>query len=225
MATYYISVTGNGIGTINDPISLSGFLTAAVAGDVGLMRAGVYRQSIVLPRSGASGNPITLSAYNDETVVVSGCDVVSAASFTHQGSNVYTVQLSASQNMGAGANQVFLGDTPLIDARWPYIDSFDKYLTRADFAHSSAGTLNTTPDTDGLYFATYSHPSLAGFSAGYWVGGKIALIPGKEWNGYEGDITAHNEDTITFKFAYPATSHAPDAAIPRSNNPFYLYLS
>lgn len=223
MATYYISVTGNGVGTINDPISLSGFLSAAVAGDVGLMRAGTYRQSIVLPRSGAVGNPITLSAYNNETVVVSGCDVVGAGSFTHQGSNVYTSQLSASWNMGAGANQVFLGDVPLIDARWPYINSYSKYLTREDFAHSTAGTLNTTPDTDGLYFATYSHPDLANFSAGYWTGGKIALVPGKEWNGYEGDITSHTGDTITFKFAYPATSHAPDAAIPRSNNPFYLY--
>ena len=49
-------------------------LRRAGAGDAVLVRAGVYRESIVFAKGGTPGRPITLAAYPGEAVVVSGAD-------------------------------------------------------------------------------------------------------------------------------------------------------
>jgi parallel beta-helix repeat protein len=55
--------------------TISGALRRAGAGDAVLVRAGVYRESVIFDKGGAADRPLTLAAYPGEEVIVSGAEV------------------------------------------------------------------------------------------------------------------------------------------------------
>jgi len=72
---YYVSNSGNNSnnGSINSPfLNIQNALWATTAGDNIFLRAGSYAEKLWWTNSGTSGNPITLSNYNDEVVTISG---------------------------------------------------------------------------------------------------------------------------------------------------------
>lgn len=78
---YYIDGTnGNdstGDGTIGTPwATIQKGVTAAQAGETVYIRTGTYRETINLVRSGSLGSPITIKAYNGESVCLSGGKVL-----------------------------------------------------------------------------------------------------------------------------------------------------
>ncbi|MCM2374981.1 galactose-binding domain-containing protein [Aporhodopirellula aestuarii] len=80
-ATYYVDASigsDTNIGTsIERPLATIGAAAnVARAGDSVLIRAGMYRETVTVPRSGTAESPIRFQAYQDEQVILSGCDPV-----------------------------------------------------------------------------------------------------------------------------------------------------
>jgi len=84
-------------------------------GDTCLIRGGVYRETVIFPRSGTIRNPITIKPYTGEHVTVSGCDPV--IGWTHHTNNLW--KASMPWTLGTGRNQVFCGGQVMIEARHP----------------------------------------------------------------------------------------------------------
>ena len=120
-ATYYVSPDGSdaqsGLGPENDQAMKT--LQAAVAkldpGDTLAIRSGVYRETIVFPKSGTSEKPIVVQNYNGEKVVVSGCEPLTG--WTRHEGNIWKAPMP--WTLGLGRNQLFEGDEVLIEARYP----------------------------------------------------------------------------------------------------------
>ncbi|MCP5094909.1 MAG: DUF1565 domain-containing protein, partial [Chloroflexi bacterium] len=72
---YYVAPNGNdnAAGTINAPFaSIQHAVDLAGAGDVVYVRAGTYVEEVKIRNSGQPGNPLTVSAYPGEQVVIDG---------------------------------------------------------------------------------------------------------------------------------------------------------
>jgi len=79
-ADYHVSPKGSdksGDGSISRPWwSIQQAISVAQAGDAVYLREGIYRETIQLTRDGSVGQPIVVSAYPDETVSISGLDLL-----------------------------------------------------------------------------------------------------------------------------------------------------
>src|SRR5882757_7855999 len=84
-STYFVDGASLG-GTCNDSNSgtslaspfctIQKAATVATAGDTVAIRGGTYRETVTASNSGTTNNPITYQAYNSETPVINGADIV-----------------------------------------------------------------------------------------------------------------------------------------------------
>jgi len=78
--TYYVATTGSDTNsglTTNQPFrTVQKAASLLQAGDTAYLRGGTYREAVVVTNSGNAVNPIILSAYNLETVTISGSALV-----------------------------------------------------------------------------------------------------------------------------------------------------
>lgn len=140
-ADLYVSPGGNDAndGSGPDPGRALRTLQAAVdrarPGDTILAAGGTYRETVVFPRSGAPGRPITVrplavpgsgagpagmlprAARLDPPVVVSGCDPVAGWELHDPARNIWRAPMGWS--LGPGRNQVFTRGQVLLEARHP----------------------------------------------------------------------------------------------------------
>jgi hypothetical protein len=110
-------------GTLERPFRTVGRCASLVsAGARCVLRAGTYRETVTPARSGTAGAPIVFTAYAGERAVVSGADPVDGA-WQPDGGGVYRTALrlpvAGPQDTGFFANQVFVGDAAMTEARWP----------------------------------------------------------------------------------------------------------
>jgi len=84
-------------------------------GDTCLIRAGVYRETVVFPRSGTARQPIEVKPYGDGPVTVSGCDPL--AGWTQLSNNIWCAAMP--WTLGLGRNQIFCDGRVMIEARYP----------------------------------------------------------------------------------------------------------
>lgn len=106
-------------GAINSPFkTIQKAFNIAIAGDVIYLRAGTYREAVVLTaKSGAYNKPITLTAYNGEKAILSGLDSRSLAWSSNSGiPNVWVASYSGSE-----FEQLFFDRKPMLEARWPNV--------------------------------------------------------------------------------------------------------
>lgn len=93
-ATYLVSPTGNdgGDGTAAAPFrTINRAAREARAGDVVLVRAGIYRERVAPPRDGEPGNPIVYRAEPPGQAVIRGSAVWSPAWTRHRGGVFYGI--------------------------------------------------------------------------------------------------------------------------------------
>ncbi len=120
-ATLFVSPRGNDTNSGLGPDDRQALKTirAGVSrlqpGDTLLLRGGVYRETVTFPRSGEPGRPLVVKAYQDEKVVVSGCDPISG--WTRHKGNIWKAPMA--WTLGLGRNQVFADGQVMIEARFP----------------------------------------------------------------------------------------------------------
>src|SRR5690242_14896284 len=81
LSTYYVAPNGldtNPGTALDQPLkTIQAAAERAVAGDTVMIRGGTYRETIKPAHSGTASARITFAPYNNETVTVSGTDLVS----------------------------------------------------------------------------------------------------------------------------------------------------
>jgi len=120
---YYVATTGddsNNGTTLGTPFkTIQKAADVAVAGDIVNVRAGTYREQVVPKNSGTAGAEITYQPYNNETVIISGTEVITNWS-VHNG-NIYKATM-ASTFLDRSHNQddqIFVDGKMMFCARWP----------------------------------------------------------------------------------------------------------
>src|SRR3954462_10521721 len=107
LSTYYVSTTGGDAnpGALAAPFkTIQRAANAASAGDTVIVRAGTYRETVRVPRSGTAAAPIIFRPYPNERVTISGADVITG--WAKYKNSIY--QARQGWDLGYGLNQVFL---------------------------------------------------------------------------------------------------------------------
>jgi hypothetical protein len=116
--TLYVSAN-NGAdtnpGTLEKPFqTIAKASSALLPGDKCLIRGGLYHETLRPVNNGTAVRPITYEAYNNEKVVITGCDPLNAAWENYEGSQY---KANIAWDLGTGNNEMFSGLTRLPESR------------------------------------------------------------------------------------------------------------
>jgi hypothetical protein len=200
-ATYYVSLQGDdahtGLGP--EPAQALRTLQAGVdllqPGDTLLIRSGVYREAVVFPRSGETDAPITLKPYQDEQVLVTGCDPVSG--WTRGEGNVWKAPMP--WTLGLGRNQVFAEGEVLIEARFPNepAPGLEMYVSDLSPLWPTFGEFSIPSETKKEQPGRIVSKLLDGQPDNYWKGALYYGVHFEGWCGQTGVIESSKSGEIT----------------------------
>lgn len=108
---------------------------AVAAGDTCFIRAGVYRESVLISKSGEKDKPITFSNYRGERAIVDGSDLVASPWVQAEG-NIWKTELRVAQPIEA----IFFDGRMLVEARWPDCPWEENWVAEKKWALTGAGT-------------------------------------------------------------------------------------
>ncbi len=162
---YYVATDGDdeNPGTLTEPFATIQKAASLIQpGYTVYIRAGVYREddAITVVSQGTAGNPITFEAYNDEEVVISGCDLITG--WTQQGtSDIWYASCDWDAGTNGKGNTVFVGGDFKIEARqFAENDPMDindwGYIAKGDLTYD--------------YFES---DDIKGYGDDYWNGGTV----------------------------------------------------
>ena len=137
---YFVAPNGsdsNSGTTIDAPFrTIQRSADVAIAGDVCLIRAGIYRETVTLTKSGEKGKPITFSSYRGERVILDGADLVSGT-WNQLGDKIWSIKISAKESIEA----VFHEERMLVEARWPNCSWEENWQPEKKWALTSSGSV------------------------------------------------------------------------------------
>lgn len=134
-AQYYVAVDGDdqNPGTLDSPFrTLSQAVSRLTPGDTALVRGGVYRETVVFPRSGTSDAPIRLAAYPGEKVLLDGREILGGRPRPVQPGIIAIA-------VDHPVEQLFRHDEMLFEARWPNVE-LSQVLSRTGWSQAQAGS-------------------------------------------------------------------------------------
>ena len=208
-ASFYVSTNGvdSNPGTLTQPLrTIQDAANRAQPGDTIFIRGGTYRETVVPARSGSDNAPITFTPYENESVLISGADIVAAENWTQVSNSIYQASVTCVLNDG---NQVFMDGQMMIEARFPN--------TTLDVSHpvklvaEGAGSEGIRDEAIGVITnATLSQPP------GYWIGAKLNIVLGKVWCAETVRVTDSGPGWLRFHY-----NQAEDYQ-PAAGNPFFL---
>jgi len=168
----------------------------ATAGDTVQLRAGVYRETLSPVHDGEPNRPLVFRAYRGESPIISGADPLTAWRQSEDGQWLGKMDWDLKDG-----NQLFAGDDPLVEARWPNSTS----LFQPERAKVAEGTETSIRD-----------PNLP---AGDWTGALLWLASGAEWICQSMPVVTHDPITSTLTFEKPLANRFYQ---PKAGNPYVL---
>jgi hypothetical protein len=192
LSSYYVSTGGSdgNPGTLGEPFrTIQEAADRAGPGDTVVIRGGTYRETVRPSRSGDAGEPIVFRAYDNESVTVSGADVVSGWS-NHAG-KVYRARQG--WDLGFGDNQVFVDGRMMIEARWPNT-TLDVSNPRFASADAISVTMNGASSGADLRVAALTDAD------GVWEGATIHIAPGHAWVAQTSTVLKHTRGRLGYQY-------------------------
>ncbi|RPG85329.1 MAG: right-handed parallel beta-helix repeat-containing protein [Coraliomargarita sp. TMED73] len=122
---YFVATNGKdrNDGSIKRPFaSLAKLVAVAQPGDSCYIRGGVYRETLELGAGGSEGAPITFQAYGNESVILFGADPLpTRLPWAKWKDGIWACNVNDELHSQLTRNDamLFVGDQPLIEARWP----------------------------------------------------------------------------------------------------------
>lgn len=196
-AEIYVASGGNDAnpGTLASPLAT---IQAAVdrlqPGDTGLVRGGTYRETVTFPRSGTAAQPITLKAYRNERVTVSGCDVL--AGWKKYKNNIWMTAMP--WTLGLGRNQVFGGGQVMIEARYPNVAApgLEMFVAGLSPLWPTYGEFSIPKETRVSQPGRITSTLLDNQPADYWQGGLYCGVHFEGWCAQTGVIESSKAGEI-----------------------------
>ena len=185
MPAFYVATNGSDSnpGTLAAPFhSIQAAANTMQPGDICLIQGGTYRETVRPPMSGTAANLLTFQAYSNETVTVSGCNVVT-------GWQTYSNSIMVASN-SAPISQVFVDGRQMLEARFPNVPLGDPMLSKMDWTN-----ISSYQDSSGVNWATVSGATRPN---GYWVGCQIVGVCGTKDVSFYGVITNSVGNTVNF---------------------------
>ncbi|MBO9605848.1 MAG: carbohydrate binding domain-containing protein [Paenibacillaceae bacterium] len=190
-ATYYVATNGSdsNSGSIGSPFrTIQHAADVTAPGDTVLIRGGTYRESVTVTRSGTASEPIVFAPYEDESVTISGADLVPNNWQSYSG-HIYKTDVAMAL---ADGNQVFVGGALAREARWPNFGP--GRLVNPQLATAGAGTTATS-----IHDANMPAIDLTG--ARVWVTGNLRFVA------WTSTVTGSDDHTISFESFSPDTQN------------------
>ena len=194
LSAYFVATTGSdqAAGTFQAPFqTIQRAASVAGPGDLVLIEAGTYEETVSPVESGTAAKPITFAAYENEPVIISGADPITG--WAQDSGSIY--EASMPSDLGAGMDQVFVDGQPLSEARWPAAGG---NLSDPTYAHATNITA-TIADGVNASTATLTDPALTQ-PAGFWDGATIRFSPGQKWVLQTGTVTNSSPGSLTFTY-------------------------
>lgn len=183
-STYYIATSGNDSnpGTIDAPyLTIQKFASTAYPGDSCYIRGGTYRETVIPVNSGGLYDFISFNNYPGETVKITGADILSSGWVWYSG-NIYTTDMT--WTLGSGNNQVFVGDTAILEARYPA--SAEHYWQGLYYGDPHQIPINSGLIITGWDVVLYSSGIILNQPNNFWVG---ATVRGNwDYKGWSGTV-------------------------------------
>lgn len=202
-------------GTLALPLATIAYAeTLAVAGDTIHLHQGVYRESVLFRESGSAAAPITYQSYDDgsgpDEVIISGFELIQPGQNgvgqwqQHQGS-IYKIQLSSNHALAVGDSTVLVNSSAQKIARWPNApQAFDfdwEIMASPEGASLDVNSAGPHPPFSGTFHtATYNDSELPYAADNQWVGARIDTSPANGVFQTTGQVTASDEESITFRY-------------------------
>jgi hypothetical protein len=183
--TYYVSTSGSDSqpGSQAKPFRTIQHAAGLMKpGDICLIRGGLYSETVRPKMSGTATAPIIFSAFEGETVLISGADPVKSWKLDH--GNVYSAKWA--DDLGKN-NQLLFDGKMVYEARWPNRESDDPFDVNG-----------ATIEKGGDNFITC--PGLPDFPENSWNGAVIWVMSGSQWTSWTAMVTGYNavEKKLTF---------------------------
>ncbi|MBD3347053.1 MAG: hypothetical protein GF401_18520 [Chitinivibrionales bacterium] len=181
---YYVAPGGGNSsdGTLTAPFrTIARAADSMEAGDICYLRRGIYQESIIPKTSGTESMPIRFEAYNNEKVIITTTDTVTA--WEHHTGTIYKAPIA--WNLGPGNNQVFANGEMMIEARYPNIDEeYDWQMSWYGSGEKDGQIFNRSwpPDLPrSLLHPTYFR-SAGGYDEKGWYKASDGTLPIKIFN-------------------------------------------
>ena len=208
-ANYYVATNGVDAnpGTLAQPFkTVQHAADRARPDDTILIRAGTYRETVVPARSGSLTAPITFAPFENETVVISGADLMVSKAWSL--GNKATYKASVTCPLGEG-NQVFVDGRMLNEARFPNT-SLDVSRPVKLVAEGGSFTGSRSKGVGTITNAALVQPD------GYWVGATLNIVLGKVWCAETVHVMDSGPGWLRFNF------QEGEDYRPQAGNPFFL---
>ncbi|MHB0755887.1 T9SS type A sorting domain-containing protein [Polaribacter sp. M15] len=179
--TIYVAINGNDAnnGSINSPYkTFNKAVSVMVAGDICIIREGVYEQQLMINRSGNANNYITFKAADGENVEIKATTTVNGWQLYKN--NIY----KASVNMGIQSRfRTIYHNRAYMDlARWP--NNTDNNRWTVNCASVTGG--------DGTHFLVNNVPNIN------WSGGLVYYLGAHSGASWTRPITSNTSNRINF---------------------------
>lgn len=192
----FVAPTGDDAadGSAENPLAtLQAGVNKLAPGDTLVVRGGIYRESVVFPRSGTAEQPITVRPHTGEKVVISGCDIVAGWQMHDAGKNIW--QAPMDWTLGSGRNQVFVAGRVMIEARHPNEPALGlgMYVSELSSLWPTFGEFSIPPETRKERPERITSPLLLGQPVDYWKGAIYYGVHYEGWCAQTGTVE-HSSD-------------------------------
>jgi hypothetical protein len=165
------------------------------AGDTLVLRRGVYRETVMFPRNGTEQSPIVLRPYQDEKVIVSGCEPVTGWTLHDRDKGIWRAPMP--WTLGPGRNQVFVDGELHIEARHPNVPDKDlgMYVSGLSPLWPTFGkfSLENPKENPGRFVSKH----LEGVPDDYWKGACYYGVHYQGWAAQTGIVESSKNGEIT----------------------------
>ncbi len=224
--SYYVSTTGDDAnnGSLEAPFRTIQKATEVMKpGDTCYVRGGVYHEKIAPAVNGTKDKPITITNYNNEEVVLSGCKQITGWSKDENKEGVWKAPMPWSLGEDGYENQVFANGKLMWEARYPNIQDGDTMtnFTRGQ-TKNGTGFVDKTKEKSKLVDTDLKEKFP---SADTFDGATIWDVPGHGWTALTSKVESY--DPATGTLVYPSTLRGKNKTFyqPKSGTTYFVFGS
>jgi hypothetical protein len=200
-AERYVATGGNDANSGAGPEDSKALRTIQAAvdklqpGDTLLIRGGTYRETVTFHRSGTAAQPILIKPFQNEKVVVSGCDPVTG--WGPKDGRIW--KASMPWTLGSGRNQVFCNGEVMIEARFPNEPAAGLAIPASGLSKlwPTFGKFSIPEETEKQQPGRLVSKLLEGQPENYWKGALYYGIHYGGWSAQTGVIESSKSGEIT----------------------------